>query len=750
MDTEIHENTINAMVSEIIQESNLVNVRFWNGVKLGLKQGEELDFKIPGSKICGEGEWKQSLFKSFDRVYEFLRDPETQSAFLIIYPESLKKSKKVSKVELKNLTVTFCFIRNKGGCYIKSHKIRDLSEILKRNIEEDVEEIELKIVIDTLRLAVTLLTQTFDSAKIDSIFLNNLFAEKIVEEDISITSAAYFLLNQLIFYRILASSEKFTDELNIIEPFHIKKPTDIDDNYFSKIEAVTHDYSSIYSTKLSYLVKDIAILRHILSFINIITPEHITGDFMGKVFHRLIPKQLRKKVASYYTLEESAHLLAKISISRHNQLVCDPSCGSGTLLCAAYLRKKEVIEQSRPFRKSDHAEFVTNQLFGAEIMPFAAHLALIHLILQDINNSTNPAQIKVLDSTTLEVGHEISSHPDVILMNPPFTKKQRLTIQSENVIDLTYKDKLKILFANYFSNNILTHKSPFYAYFLCLGDRLLGENSNTEKSMGAVLPAIILRNNNEKALREFLLSNYWIRKIIVREDKCNFSEDTSLREIILVLNKRPILNGREERVVQYVFLHDFTKYKQIAITLESSLVQLLEFTHEIYTLNEGDFSILNIPQNELTSQNLFYPISIFSFNYDFLHIWMKIREKTPFTSIKNLENVKIKTKNAPEPSNSNISFRNTAILKNKYKKDSKDMILVGENTLEDEDAIEFIDNSAVKCRIRIPKTHVKLGLRYISQKNKMDISDLEEYIICKNVKNLDFKDVNWESRVLTE
>ncbi|MHA1111507.1 MAG: HsdM family class I SAM-dependent methyltransferase [Promethearchaeota archaeon] len=743
MDTKIQMNTINAKVLEIIQEANFFKIQLFEGVKLPSEQSMGLDFTFIAQKVCGEGEWENSVFTGYNRVYNFLKSTDAQSVFLIIYPDFLKRWKSFPKDKLRKVKVKFCFIRKNGGSYIKSHLVEDIPQVLKMNIEESVEDIDLRIIIDTMHQAVTLLKKTIDSAKMDNIFLNELFAEENVDENISITSAAYLLLNQLIFYRIITSSEKYRSKLDTIEPYHIDQSRDLDEIYFAKLNTVTQDYNVIYNTQLSSFVKDVEIIRQIISFVNSLAPERIKGDFLGKVFHQLIPKKIRKKVASYYTLEESAYLLAKLTITNSEQFVCDPSCGSGTLLCAAYQRKKELLEQSRKFVKSDHNEYVTNQLFGADIMPFAAHLAVIHLALQDINNFTNTAQITVMDSNTLKVGRELSMHPDVFLINPPFTKKQRLAIQPISASNLAYRDKIKEYYSNYFSKNILTNKSPFYAYFICLSDRLLGTNSEVQKSIGAVLPAIILRNRNEKLLRQFLLANYWIRFIIVREDKCNFSEDTSLREILLVLTKRTNLKEKEDRAVQYVFIHDFNNFKRITDTLDSRSAQLAIPSHEVFKLNDLHFSILNIPQEELTSQNLFYPISIFSFNYDFLHIWLKIREKKPFRIIKNIENIQIKTKNAPEPSKSNLSFRDTSILLEKYKKDNKDMILVEKRNAKEQDHFEIMGNSPSKIPIKVPKTHVKLGLRYISQKNKMDISNLEEYIICKNVENLNFRNADW-------
>lgn len=801
METRVHENTINDKVADIIKESKLFEVQLYEGVQLPSGERRELDFRIMKHEICGEGEWESSSFVGYDQANSFLKVPGAKGAFLIIYPESLKTWKEIDIERLKDVKVKFCYLRKDGGNYIQFHKIKDIPKILKKNIDESVQQIDIRIIIDTIRQAVNLLQSKINSTKMDNIFVNNLFAEDKVDSNIAVTSAAYFLLNQLIFYRIIASSAKYGSKLEFIEPNNITKPDDLDDKYFEKLKEITLNYNAIYNTSLSYLINDTNSLKLIISYVNAIAPEKITGDFLGKVFHQLIPKKIRKKVASYYTLEGSAYILADLLISKYNQKVCDPSCGSGTLLCSAYQVKKKLISGLRPFSKEDHNNFISNELLGADIMPFAAHLSVINLALQDINNFTDDVQIAVMDSNKLKVGFEISSLPDsiqktladfgvkvskstsekvskepkkikkskvigidgiskktvikiepqdVIIMNPPFTKKQRLAITKKDKktkksksTKKSYKDELKQLYSNYYKKGYLNGKSPYFAYFLCLADKLLGvRKDKKDQSIGAVLPAVILRNDNEKNLRDYILKNYWIKYIIFREDACNFSEDTSQREILLVLNRRKKLVGKEKRETSFVFIHKMNdeNYSEISNILKKSVEQMDIAPHEVFKMDDWDFSILKISQNELNSDNLFYYSSIFSFNYDYVKVWSNIRTKKPFNIISTYEEIEIKSKNAPEPSNCNLSFKNTSFLLKEYKKDKNDMILID----EENDDLNIKDNTPARNELKIPKDRCRLVLRYISQKFKMDISKLKEYIIYNDVEQFDFENANWD------
>nr|MDO8118632.1 N-6 DNA methylase [Candidatus Sigynarchaeota archaeon] len=175
-----------------------------------------------------------------------------------------------------------------------------------------------------------------------------------------------------------------------------------------------------------------------------------------------------------------ALLLASLAIRDHDQRVCDPACGSGVLLSAAYDRKRQLRHACTEFSPIDHDRFVSRELLGIDIMPYAAHLAIIRLALKDLSSSTTSIQIKVADALLMEArGNE----QDVVLMNPPFTKKQLLaTKDGKNGFPDAYKSSLKDRFKPFFEKRILHGKSPFFAYFMCFADVLLGTPGTETKA----------------------------------------------------------------------------------------------------------------------------------------------------------------------------------------------------------------------------------------------------------------------------
>ena len=108
-------------------------------------------------------------------------------------------------------------------------------------------------------------------------------------------------------------------------------------------------------------------------------------DLAGQMFGRLIAD--RKFLATFYTLPESAALLAELAVARLDDQVnwsdevavtdlriADLACGTGALLSAVYRRVAARVRRSGRDDATIHAAMMQEALIGADIMPAAAHL----------------------------------------------------------------------------------------------------------------------------------------------------------------------------------------------------------------------------------------------------------------------------------------------------------------------------------------------------------------------------------------
>ena len=189
-------------------------------------------------------------------------------------------------------------------------------------------------------------------------------------------------------------------------------------------------------------------------------------DLAGRMFQTLISD--RKFLATFYTLPESAYLLAEVALNtmeidwsdKHaleSLRIADFACGTGALLSAA---QRSVYRRYRRTGGDDaelHQSFMEKVLLGLDIMPSATHLTCSMLASAYPSQSFGSTQIHTMpygkksggtfigslnllrseysqslfpigDTITgTEVSniHRVQAHDqscDLVIMNPPFTR----------------------------------------------------------------------------------------------------------------------------------------------------------------------------------------------------------------------------------------------------------------------------------------------------------------------------------------
>ncbi|MCL5730743.1 MAG: BREX-1 system adenine-specific DNA-methyltransferase PglX [Candidatus Thermoplasmatota archaeon] len=354
-------------------------------------------------------------------------------------------------------------------------------------------EPDADVTINTLREIVSNLTSQMgkiSASEVETVFGGTSVFENILEykpgnlpvEQMR-RAAAFLLVNQLLFYRLLSrESSEYPD----INEDIIRSPGDLL-VYFAKV--LEKDYAVVFGFDVASKIPPEAMehLRSAIITIKALTPAKLPHDIVGRIFHDLIPFELRKSVAAFYTNNQAAEILAALSINKDDDNVIDFACGSGTLLVAAYHMKQMYLSGSRTFDEKDHIRFLEKEITGIDIMPFAAHLAAVNLSLQAPLYETERVRVAIWDSTELKPNRSIPalseelteayrkpklemffenqprpqkyirkggialnkegrtelqlSPVDVCIMNPPFTRQERLPEY--------YKEKLKERFKEY-------------------------------------------------------------------------------------------------------------------------------------------------------------------------------------------------------------------------------------------------------------------------------------------------------------
>lgn len=387
--------------------------------------------------------------------------------------------------------------------------------------------------------------------------------------------AAFLFANQVFFYVLLSRAAQKAGTPQVfpsIIPGHAKNPVDLWTFYFSKVRE--RDYEPIYGHNVSQFFKGpeasaacVGVVKALLD----LAPKLELPDLAGQVFQTLIPFDLRKPLGANYTNPRSAALLAALSIDRPDARVLDPACGSGTLLVAAYNRKRELSGGTSVHEL--HKRFLESQLTGIDAMAFAGHLAAVNLALQQPLLETDYVRIGSIDSTTLRnpgtaaslvpgAGDALPSEliqsrldaefaskarpkrervvavsraapkeftvdfQDLVMMNPPFTSRDNMSP--------SYRDRLATRFSSgEYGRATEGKKISQQAYFLLLADEFLRPGGR----IASVLPLTTLGGKDYWPLVDFLCRHYTVQYIIVGLGRTSFSEDTSLSECLLVAEK---------------------------------------------------------------------------------------------------------------------------------------------------------------------------------------------------------------------
>mgnify|MGYP001088128003 CR=1 FL=1 len=556
---------------------------------------------------------------------------------------------------------------------------------------------------------------------------------------------AYLLVNQLLFYHVLS---RLRPEFPEIDPDTINQPRDLE-RYFDRILDI--NYKLVFSYNVVSLIPPSFLeqVRTIISVISGLGPQKVGGDLLGTIFHDLIPFEVRKKVAAFYTNVLAAELLASLSIDSDDAKVADFAVGSGGLLVAAYRRKKALLK--KPFTQEVHRRFVEEELLGIDVMPFAANVAACHLSLQSPRYFTDKVSMAVWDSTDLRPGKTIPSVADlktrftgqtfldtfqstkeggkgvvslkgrpeeitlgtynVVIMNPPFTRQERIPKE--------YKDLLFTRFATKEGKkehqDYLHGQLGYYGYFILLADRFLEDNGR----MALVLPASVLRLRSCEGLRKLWAERYHVEYIVTTLHRSAFSESTRFREILLIARKSEPMDG--ERIVFTVLKRlpsDLSEAREMAERIRSSQK---DWANDAMTAKVRDYSKLRG-----STENWFKYISIS--NLGLMDLMEEVLKSDKLVFLSSLWK----------------TFRSDL---GHYKfKDFHGFILYDEAR-----ALKTIDNwvldrvkkNSVVARhrkldwlIEVPKGVLGRGLRRASHMKTMDVSKTSDYLVTSWFENL--------------
>ena len=384
-------------------------------------------------------------------------------------------------------------------------------------------------------------------------------------------------------------------------------------------------------------------------------------DLTGRMFQNLIVD--RKFLATFYTRPTSATLLAELATARLDAdwsdlaaypdlVIADLSCGTGTLLSAAY---HAVLGRYRHAGGDDgdiHRRMIERSIVAADIMPAAAHLCASQLssvhpseIFDNTRVYTMPygigageerdrgvavgsldlivaAQTRSLFATgqrrasgargdvdiqDVELPHE---SVDLVIMNPPFTRPTNHEVAEVPVPSFagfrTTEDEQRAM-SDRLADIRRELESPAGHGNAGLASNFIDLAHAKARPGGVValvLPIAAIQGGSWRAARNLLAARYTDVAVVTIAASGNldraFSADTGMAEALIVATKRRDRNGPPAGTALFVNLH-----RRPATLLEAAevakLVAHLPETPATGRLRAGDQplgSYIRAPLNE--------------------------------------------------------------------------------------------------------------------------------------------------------
>jgi len=164
--------------------------------------------------------------------------------------------------------------------------------------------------------------------------------------------------------------------------------------------------------------------------VDLIEPEKwlsMDADVKGDIYEGLLAKSAAespKGAGQYFTPRELIKAIVDVMKPGPDDTVCDPACGTGGFLLAAY--QHVIASHGRDLDPDQKKHLRQTFVHGWELVPATARLCIMNLYLHGIDADPCPIESGV-DSLAADPGRRFS----MVLTNPPFGKKSSIAIVNE-------------------------------------------------------------------------------------------------------------------------------------------------------------------------------------------------------------------------------------------------------------------------------------------------------------------------------
>ena len=164
--------------------------------------------------------------------------------------------------------------------------------------------------------------------------------------------------------------------------------------------------------------------RLIVDLIDKETWTSLDADLKGDAYEGLLEKNaadVKGGAGQYFTPRPLIAAIVEVMAPAPGQTICDPACGTGGFLLAAFDHLSKLPHLDRAQKKA-----LKNGTFhGIELVDSVTRLCAMNLLLHGIGGESDTTDLPVTTKDALAGKH---GEYDLVLANPPFGKKSSVTI----------------------------------------------------------------------------------------------------------------------------------------------------------------------------------------------------------------------------------------------------------------------------------------------------------------------------------
>ncbi len=617
----INENAINAGLASALSAFHLHAIPEQTRARTGAKRCDIQIRRKHSDRYytaleCKVGQNESQQKAAIKDAQRWLKQPDCWNAVALCYPNELAEPEKSTLVQIFESTEDLLMVRvSQDGPTSRWHK-GGLAELAK--LVDDVGVNETYAITDTLKRAITIASDQINSdtcRELAATLELPFESDKINFDPRPARIACLILANMALLHNRMRSEG--VDIPGLKSLIEILESTNrqlvLLRNWF-RIRDV--DYAPVVAPALAVLQQlptdhQTEILLGTLVEAVLECVPRIRGlqlDHAGPLYHGLL--QTARYDGSFYTSTSAAVLLADLAMPRDwftddrgwadvdklaRLKICDPACGTGTLLMAA-ARSIQERYLSEGGTEDDlevlHLSLIEDVLHGLDINRHAIHLAAcmltlnapkidynkmnlynmqhginakgevragsLDLLVDDANYipglAPDTSQYRTAAEGYSDEAPELTGLCDLVIMNPPFTRND---IRNRGLPpeDRKLVQKHEIILANKTSDpdhRVAINQTAISTFFTPIADRLL----NSRGSYATVNPYTALTGTGGKHVRNLLTDpkRFHLELVVTSHDnrRIYFSENTNIHEC-LIIARRPTL-GNKGKLTAFVSL----------------------------------------------------------------------------------------------------------------------------------------------------------------------------------------------------